>query len=220
MKIAVFETDAHEPLSIFDCAFASIYSDQTEDWSILDRIKNPIQNVRNISGMRSALAAFIQKLNGSAAVVAREIPGAACSFFEDAGIKTVPLRKEFCCLTDSLLNSIKEQLLALHPSPCEGKGELDQDVMFYYEQEKNTDNFYLNMRDVLLKKPGLTSKTLLQPFFENAEFHRLLVVCDHIPRWFENGLSQYGLQYETVNELPETVSLCLSHLSSGTEAML
>lgn len=170
--------------------------------------------------MRSALTDLIMELNGTDAVVAKEIPGAACSFFEDAGMKAVPLKKGFRRLTDNLLNSIQEQLLKLHPLPCEGKEELARDVMCYYEQEKNADNFYLNMRDVLLNHPELTSKNLLQPFFENTGFHRLIVICDHIPRWFKNGLSKYGLRYEAVNELPEAVTVCLSHIPSGTEVTL
>jgi Fe-only nitrogenase accessory protein AnfO len=66
----------------------------------------------------------------------------------------------------------------------------------------NKGDFSLNMEEILLKNPELTSKKILIPYLKNGEFNSLDIICSHIPKWFYTDLGVLGFEYETVKELP------------------
>ena len=74
--------------------------------------------------------------------------------------------------------------------------------MQFMEPGINKGDFSLNMEEILLKNPELTSKKILIPYLKNGEFNRLDVICSHIPKWFHTDIGVLGFEYETVDELP------------------
>jgi Fe-only nitrogenase accessory protein AnfO len=78
----------------------------------------------------------------------------------------------------------------------------------------NKGDFCLNMEEILLKNPELTSKKILIPYLKNGEFNRLDVVCSHIPKWFYTDLAGLGYEYEIVDELPNRKTVRIVHVKN------
>ncbi|MDR2151872.1 MAG: hypothetical protein LBO72_03540 [Helicobacteraceae bacterium] len=51
-----------------------------------------------------------------------------------------------------------------------------------------------DLREVMSRKAGLNSKEILLPFFRHTAFTCLELVCDHVPKWFENELPALKLR--------------------------
>jgi len=56
--------------------------------------------------------------------------------------------------------------------------------------------FEIDLRVVLDAHRGLTSKSVLIPFFQKTSFNKLTVYCDHLPPWFEHQLAGFKLAAE------------------------
>ncbi|WP_010254223.1 Fe-only nitrogenase accessory AnfO family protein [Treponema primitia] len=57
-----------------------------------------------------------------------------------------------------------------------------------------TGFYAADLRDVMAHKAGINSRELLLPFFEEAQFERLEIICDHVPRWFNEELGRLNLK--------------------------
>jgi Fe-only nitrogenase accessory protein AnfO len=58
---------------------------------------------------------------------------------------------------------------------------------------ERTGHYRLDLRAAMAQKGSHTSRQVLIPFFQNSSFLRLEIVCDHVPRWFDRELPEFGL---------------------------
>lgn len=54
-------------------------------------------------------------------------------------------------------------------------------------------HYAVDLREVMAHNTSLNSRDVLLPFFRDASFEHLEILCDHIPRWFENELPHLNL---------------------------
>ena len=67
------------------------------------------------------------------------------------------------------------------------------------------------VKRALSANSDLTSKGLLIPFLENGAFERLDVILSHIPPWFDKKFGDLGLSYETLEALPDQITVRIIH---------
>jgi hypothetical protein len=60
-------------------------------------------------------------------------------------------------------------------------------------------SYEINLSEVLENCCGLNSKEILIPFIQNTNFQKLTIVCNHLPKWFENMTDLLELNYKTTN---------------------
>jgi len=196
LKIAVVENDKQETSSIFEPGFVAIYEEDGRKWKVLNRFENKVSNEKGIAAVRTAVAGTIKQLGDVKIMVASEIPGIAFGVFQAAGFDIFLVENSVL----EVLDSVKKKMLEVIKKRQEKPHKFD--IMQFLEPGINKGDFRLNMEEILLKNPELTSKKVLIPFLKNGEFSRLDVVCSHIPKWFYTDLGVLGFEYETVNELP------------------
>jgi Fe-only nitrogenase accessory protein AnfO len=63
-----------------------------------------------------------------------------------------------------------------------------------------TGHYRVDLREAMASKGSHTSRQVLIPFFSDASFQRLEIICDHVPRWFEAELEQFGLGSKVENQ--------------------
>lgn len=194
MKIAVIENDNRKTSSILEPGFIATYGEDGGEWKALNRFENKVCNAKSIAAVRMALADTIKQLGDVKIVVASEIPGIAFGFFQAAGFDIFLVENNVL----DVLESVKKEML----EPIEKRQEKPHtfDIMQFLEPGMNKGDFSLNMEEILLKNPELTSKKILIPYLKNGEFNRLDIICSHIPKWFYIDLGVLGFEYETVNE--------------------
>ena len=62
---------------------------------------------------------------------------------------------------------------------------------------KSDGRYTINLAEILDKNPGFNSRQILMPALENKSCKRLEIICDHLPRWFNNELRNLKLIAET-----------------------
>jgi Fe-only nitrogenase accessory protein AnfO len=62
-------------------------------------------------------------------------------------------------------------------------------------------HYSINLAEILQDNPALNSRQVLIPALEEKTFKKLEIICDHIPRWFNNELRNLKLTAEL--EVPD-----------------
>ena len=194
MKIAVVENDNQKTSSIFEPGFIATYEEDGGEWKVLNRFENKVCDAKGIAAVRIAVADTVMQLGDVKILVASEIPGIAFGVFQASGFDIFLVENSVLDVLDSVKKEMFEVIEKRQEKPCKF------DIMQFLEPGMNKGDFSLNMEEILLKSPDLTSKKILIPYLKNGEFNRLDIICSHIPKWFYTDLGILGFEYETVNE--------------------
>jgi len=117
-----------------------------------------------------------------------ELTKAGCSVFEVSG-------RPVDFLEEVLQEEEQEQakIAAIRNEPLPGP------------YEKSPGNFFVSIKEIQGKTPGITSKQILLDFMREGKFKTLEIICDHIPPWVEMESEQRGYKIESekvrVNEV-------------------
>ncbi|MGA9189742.1 MAG: Fe-only nitrogenase accessory protein AnfO [Methanosarcina sp.] len=208
MKIAVVESNNQKTSSIFEPGFVATYENDGGEWKVINRFENKVCNAKGIAAVRMAVADTIKQLDDVKIVVASEIPGVSFGIFEAAGFEIFLVKN---CVLD-VLDSVKKEMLEVIEEQQEKPRKFD--IVQFLEPGMYKGDFCLNMEEILSKNPQLTSKKILIPYLKNGEFNRLDVICSHVPKWFDKDFGILGLEYETVNVLPNKKTVRIMHVQT------
>jgi Fe-only nitrogenase accessory protein AnfO len=206
LKIAVVENNNQKTSSIFEPGFIAIYEEDGEEWKVLKRFENKVCNAKGIAAVRTAVTDIVKQLDDVKIVVASEISGITFGTFQAAGFAIFLVENN----TLDILNSVKKDMLEVIEERKEKPREFD--ITQFLEPGVNKGDFSINMEEILLKNPELTSKKILIPYLKKRKFNRLDVICSHIPKWFSTDLVVLGFECETINELPNRKTVRIVHV--------
>lgn len=195
-KIAFVESDDQKTSSIFEQGFIAVYKKEGEKWKVLDRFENKVCNAKDIASLRRTLLDTITQLDDVKILIASEIPGIAPGIFDAAGFEIILMENSTLNILDSFKGEVVEEIEKRQEEA------LKFDITQFLEPGINEGSFYLNMEEILLKNPQLTSKMILIPYLRNREFDRLEITCSHVPKWFDKDLVTLGYKYQIVNVFP------------------
>ncbi|MGE5456718.1 MAG: Fe-only nitrogenase accessory protein AnfO [Methanococcaceae archaeon] len=208
MKIAVVENDSQKTSSIFEPGFVATYEEDGGEWKVLNRFENKVFGAKSIAAVRIAVADTVKQLGDVKILVASEIPGIAFGVFQASGFDIFLVENSVLDVLDSVKKEMLEVIEKRQEKPCKF------DIMQFLEPGINKGDFSLNMEEILLKNPDLTSKKILIPYLKNGEFNRLDIICSHIPKWFYTDLGILGFEYETVNESLNRKTVRIVHMKT------
>jgi len=72
-------------------------------------------------------------------------------------------------------------------------------------------HYFISLKDVQQCNPLLSNKKILLPFLKVTPFLELVIVCDHIPPWFETYLTGSGLSMVSRKADSSTIMLTVTH---------
>jgi Fe-only nitrogenase accessory protein AnfO len=204
MKIAVIEDGSRRTCSVFEPGWVVTYSDDSGKWAELGRFENVVHQAGGIAGIRTALLNLVKKLGDCKVIAAGEISGVAFSIFEGAGFEIFTAEAVASDILDSVKNEMEETSKQIPNAKS-------ADIQFYLKRGMNSGDYFLDLQELLAENPQVTTKSILLPYLKEGEFARLDVVCGHVPPWFDRQLESLGLQYETVNVLPDRKTVRIVH---------
>ncbi|PWR69880.1 Fe-only nitrogenase accessory AnfO family protein [Methanospirillum stamsii] len=125
-----------------------------------------------------------------------ELMKAGCSVFEVSG-------KPVDFLEEILLEEEQEQakMAAIRNEPIPGP------------YERAPGDFFVSIKEIQGKTPGITSKQILLDFMREGTFKALEIICDHIPPWIEMESEQRGYMIESENIRPNEVKMMVRNKS-------
>lgn len=167
MKIAVVENNKQQTNSIFEPGFIVIYEKGGGEWKVLDRFENKICNAKGMAAVRMAVADIIKQLGDVKVIVASEVPGIASGTFQAAGFNIFLVESE----VPEILDSVKKEMLE---KIKEQRKEPDRfDITQFLKPGMEKGDFSINIEEIMLKNPDLTSKKILIPYLKSGEFNGL-----------------------------------------------
>jgi Fe-only nitrogenase accessory protein AnfO len=167
LKVSVVENNNQRTSSIFEPGFIAIYEENGEEWKVLKRFENRVCIARGIAAVRAAVSDAIKQLDDVKIVIAGEISGIAFGSFQAAGFEIFLVENS----TLDVLDSVKKEMIELNEERKEKSGEFD--IMKFLKPDEINGDFSLNMEEILLKNPEMTSKKILIPYLKKGELNRL-----------------------------------------------
>ncbi|AAM04626.1 Fe-only nitrogenase accessory protein AnfO [Methanosarcina acetivorans] len=208
MKIAVVEDNNQKTSSIFEPGFISVYEEDGGEWKILKRFENKVCDAKGISAVRVAVGDAVKQLDDVRILVASDIPGIAFGAFQAASLNIFLVEDRVL----DILGSVKKGMLEIAKKRQEEPSRFD--IMQFLKPGVNKGDFSLNLEEVMLINPDLSSKKILIPYLKDKGFNKLDILFSHIPKWFDTELAGFGLKYEIMSELQNKVTLRIMNESN------
>lgn len=196
-SIAIFLNPEGVTSSLKEEGIIRVYTQNFADnsWEVTEEFAFSLVKSSSILELRSMILNMIQRIGDCRIFVAREVVGQLYSVLEANRFsiykvegKPEQFLDSILTLEDEMNNSSivkKAQTLACYPEKTAVKG-----------------TYFINLKDALNADPSLTSKKILLPFLSNRDFEVLEVICDHIPKWFDDEFKRQRLQ-STLSRLQE-----------------
>lgn len=214
MKIGAYIDEAGNLTSLRKKGLLRVYEGAAHDW-------RPIQDISLDISEETALPKIREALDGADAamgedcrvVLSSEARGFFYSYLEEIGIRTW-----------------KSNAPVMEALPAVEKGEIEKAAKAAECQEKHEGcssggcgtksktlvsitplrpvaaqdlgdgRYLLDLAATLKKNPALNSRQVLLPILADTPFKTLEILCDHLPRWFDQHIAEKGLkaQVETL----------------------
>jgi Fe-only nitrogenase accessory protein AnfO len=180
------------------CLFAKTEKSWHEEIAIDFRLPES----RGIAETKHVLREALAKLDGCEAFVLPDMRGLLRVTMEEDGILVAlghGLVEEALCRAEQEGRLESEEPPAPVPLPVP-------------EGDAKTGVYRIDLLEVLSSGVCHASRDTLLPFLETVPFHRLEILCDHVPRWLDMELAELGLAVEslTKNEPDATMTIVLA----------
>ncbi len=189
MKVAVLIDEKSRkvvPFSSF--GLIEIHSDVDGSWKCVDQIPYNLENISKLEEIRLYVECLISEFEDCELIIADGLKGVARALVEDIKIG---IWHYSGVLHEDFLNVVKNEIAM-------AKQELEMNVVTpVLHGEPKDASYEINLAEVLTKNKGMNSMDILIPFLQKTNFKKLSIICDHLPKWFENISNMLYLNYET-----------------------
>lgn len=188
-SISIFLNSEGVTASLQEEGSISVYTQNfsNNSWEVNKKLAFSLVNSSSILELRNRITNMIQNIGDCRIFVAREVVGQLYSVLEANRFNIYEVEGK----PEQFLDSI----LTLEDEAKKGLTEKATHAAAGYPEETPVKGtYFLNLKEALNADPNLTSKKVLLPFITNKDFEVLEVICDHVPRWFEDEFKRQGLQ--------------------------
>ena len=199
IEIAVFIDDKEGTLPINQNGLLRIYTkialQNQNQWIISRDIIFHGSNFLTLNDSRDSIRKMLEQLNGCKVFVARRITGIANMILNELSIHSWELEGTPLDFLDQIDAALQQEM-------CIEKET--QRSPYILPTPNLTDvegSYFIDLKTEMEKGAGLgdgfTSKQILLPFFSHTLFKELVVICGHIPPWFEQSLPKFKLSFHS-----------------------
>jgi len=183
IEIAVFLDDKGQTQSLNQNGTTRIYTKKENTWIETKEIIFLGSEHTNLSDRRKAIRDMLEQLGNCKIFVARETSGIVELILNEFQISSwtidgSPLDFLDYIHEDEEKETFTSPSIIPTPTPTEKEG-----------------CYTINLKSEMQKNEQYTSKQILLPFFTQMTFNELIVICGHVPPWFEVSLPKFNLNY-------------------------
>lgn len=200
-EIAFFVDKNNQIAEVVDSGFIKIYNKSQGQWKTIKEIPFQVNRSKGIISVRQSFDHLVDILGECKLFAAKKLTGLIYTTLETSGFNLWELEGEPEAFLDVILEKEEEAIL-------EEKAQQEQLINLSPRKKDQDGYYYVNLIDLQNSSSGLTSKQVLLPFFKNITFYELEMICNHVPKWFEN-------QFETLK-----LQMDAESLSDGTQRLL
>ncbi|WAI02570.1 Fe-only nitrogenase accessory AnfO family protein [Methanogenium organophilum] len=183
-----------------------VYRRTEAGWDTVREMPVSLDQCRNLPEMRRKMTDIVQFLGECRIFMAGSASGALYFELEKAGCNIWEISGNPVDFLDSVLEeeekeqrSPAEAGIAAIPSP----------------EEIHPGEFFISIKDVQGKMPGVTSKQILARFITEGNFRLLEILCDHVPPWIEMEAKRHGYGLQSEKNRPNEIVVRLTGAVAG-----
>lgn len=190
-SISVILNSLGDTASVWDDAVRiQIYTRGSDGWEADKSIPIRFDRTRPFAALRSEMIGVAEKLGDAKIFVGKSVCGLAYQIFDRMGFQIIETDRFSPRLLDRILNEIDES------DRCRKEEEAKSGKAALPAETETPGFFFLNLIELQRKKPDISSKMALQPFFDTTPFDRLTILCHHLPPWLTPYISGKGWSLE------------------------
>ncbi len=190
--IAVLIDSMGQTASLFEATAIKRYGKSAGKWMVMEECPFRIVAAQGLKALRESLMEIIVALGDTKIIAGREIAGLPYNIFDTAGFRIFEVEGRPEIFLDFISKAAEENMESLlHP--------VQEEQTVARPQQTETEGVYcVNLKELQIRNPEITSKKVLLPFLKNESFYELEVVCSHVPPWFERDFDKLGLKFDAV----------------------
>ena len=223
MQIATFINDKLEVTSFYEEGVVCLFDNHLGSWECRQQIPLKINMEMGLSELKRALRKIGTQMEGCEVFLIAESKGVLHVFLEELGFRTWKSTGTLFEQLDNVAQKDAESVIAnaqtvenmsTNQGPSCGAGCGRSSGRALGSQGKGlvsgrtipkplavgdgTDGYYqMNLAEVLNSDPDLNSKQVLIPFLQETAFKKLVILCDHTPRWLAKELEHLNVRIES-----------------------
>ena len=187
--IAIFCDEKGQTVPIDSKGQFVIYKKEEQGWQEKEVIPYGMDPEKGIGGIRQELKTLADRLQGCSSIVAAKVSGLPYTVLEPMGF-------EFWEVEGTGTDLLEEIQKAVESIAAESEGDFEITPKMLDDE----GHYYLDLKGAMKMTKGTkSSKQILLPFLEKADFYELKVLCDHIPPWFDKKFPAMGLKHEVID---------------------
>ena len=187
-EIAVFLDETNEISSFTEAKCIKIFERKEDLWKVKKEVLLGISiNGKGVREIRQEYLDLIKQMDGCKIVIVNKAFGIPYSVFYAEDFSVWELEGNPLKYLDEIIIKEKE----------EEEREESQDEI---AKELGKGHFLIDLMELELSKPELSSKKLIIPFLKNEEVQKIEIHCCHVPPWIikEKDKGQITLKVEEI----------------------
>lgn len=212
-KVAVFVNSNGLTASLSDGRNIRVYKKESDEWSLHKDFPFSVDSESGVKEIRSMLEEMTSMLGDCRIFVGMEISGLAYRILDASG---------FCiCEIDGFPEDFLDYVIekAVQMDRIRNMSDAEGETQEYPLKAEADGKYYLNLKELSITNPAVTSKQVLMPFLHKGGFYELEVVCSHVPRWFAGEFERMGMEADVIktgiNEYKVLVHFKSSNIEVG-----
>lgn len=196
-KIAVFLNEDKKLDNFYNCSTIMVYSGDESSCSLVEEKEYSKLNPTTAKAIIADTGKIAELVAGCDAVVAGDIAGIAYNVFDKNQFNIFTIQDnspEAIQLIFTDLAEFDREVAARKAARKEVKPhETDEPGVYYFD-----------LFTAMKENPDLSSKKMLQEFFDNVPFIILKLKADHLPPWIERD-ERFDISYENSEQVKNIV---------------
>lgn len=203
--IAAYLDENGKTASFKETGIVKIFTEKNKQWVVIREIPLTLDENQGMNFIRKTLKEMVEALGECKVVVAKEVVGIPYNVLDGAGfnvweIDGVP--EEFL---DYVFEKEEEEKLS-----ASIKSNDIEEIITEPVETVREGYYFIDFKEIQEKKPEITSKQVLIPFFREKVFYELEAIFSHIPKWLEAELQRlnFKMDVKKINDNEFNVIIC------------
>lgn len=194
-KIAISFKGKTELAPLAEANTMMVFEKRKNDWVPRKEIPYHIDLSTNLQEIRNQARNLITKLDDCKIIVSQSITGLVYNVFDRMGFHIFEVAAFQPAMFDEILTDIHhnteniQRNEAIPTTPIETVDGI----------------FFLDLIQLQINRPDISSKKALQPFLNSTPFIKLDILCSHLPPWLEN--TEYKNKFDITNKKSGSANL-------------
>ncbi|MBC2581478.1 Fe-only nitrogenase accessory AnfO family protein [Clostridium sp. DJ247] len=204
-ELAVVLNDNGQTETMYDSSIIKVYSKKETQWEVVNEFQFTLKNLTSVKSIRESILNLIKTLGEYKIIVAKELNGTPYTVLDMAGFTILEVEGAPEDFLDDALESIEEYQLSKLSAAKENETNIGP------IPTNNEGCYYINLKDLEINNPGVSTKQALRPFLNNTTFYELTIICGHVPMWLEDDLKKLNMESTITKVNPGEYKITVCH---------